>query len=121
MRIMAALFFVAALPAAAQKVEVPAKLDFAGITLIIRDDARREIQKDVDALTASPRHYQIKAERAKTYFPIIEEVFRKEGLPDDFKSSQMLSPLPTQSVSGNSRISLPLKWACVSTAKSTSG
>lgn len=85
MRIIVALFFVATFPAAAQKVEVPSKLDFAGITLIIRDDARREIQKDVDALTASPRHYQIKAERAKTYFPIIEKVFREEGLPDDFK------------------------------------
>jgi membrane-bound lytic murein transglycosylase D len=85
MKIFAALFFAAALPAAAQKVEVPHKLDFAGITLVIRDDARREIQKDVDALTASPRHYQIKAERAKTYFPIIEKIFREEGIPDDFK------------------------------------
>ena len=85
MKIFTALFFAAALPAAAQSVEVPHKLDFAGITLIIRDDARRQIQKDVDALTASPRHYQIKAERAKTYFPIIEKIFREEGLPDDFK------------------------------------
>lgn len=85
MRIFAALFFAVALPAAAQNVEVPHKLDFAGITLTIRDDARREIQKDVDALTASPRHYQIKAERAKTYFPIIEKIFREEGLPEDFK------------------------------------
>lgn len=85
MKIFAALFFAVAFPAAAQKVEVPHKLDFAGITLIIRDDARREIQKDVDALTQSPRHYQIKAERAKTYFPIIEKIFRDEGVPDDFK------------------------------------
>jgi membrane-bound lytic murein transglycosylase D len=85
MKILAALFFAAAIPAAAQKVDVPHKLDFAGITLIIRDDARREIQKDVDALTASPRHYQIKAERARVYFPIIEKIFREEGLPDDFK------------------------------------
>ncbi|MEX2230568.1 MAG: LysM peptidoglycan-binding domain-containing protein [Cyclobacteriaceae bacterium] len=85
MKILAALFFAAVLPAAAQKVEVPQKLNFAGITLVIRDDARREIQRDVDALTASPRHYQIKAERAKTYFPIIEKIFREEGIPDDFK------------------------------------
>lgn len=85
MRIFAALFFAVAFPAVAQKVEVPHKLDFAGITLVIRDDARREIQKDVDALTASPRHYQIKAERAKTYFPIIEKIFREEGVPEDFK------------------------------------
>lgn len=85
MRIFVALFFAAVIPAAAQRVEVPHKLDFAGITLVIRDDARREIQKDVDALTASPRHFQIKVERAKTYFPIIEKVFKEEGLPDDFK------------------------------------
>ena len=85
MRIFAALFFAVTLPAAAQKIEVPHKMEFAGITLLIRDDARREIQKDVDALTQSPRHYQIKAERAKTYFPIIEKIFREEGLPDDFK------------------------------------
>lgn len=85
MKILAALFFAVGLPAAAQKVEVPSKMDVAGITLIIRDDARREIQKDVDALTASPRHYEIKAERARTYFPIIEKIFREEGVPDDFK------------------------------------
>ncbi len=85
MKIFAALFFVAVIPAAAQTPQVPHKMDFAGITLTIRDDARREIQKDVDALTVSPRHYNIKAERAKTYFPIIEKIFAEEQVPDDFK------------------------------------
>ena len=65
--------------------EVPHKMNFAGITLTIRDDARREIQKDVDALMQSPKHYQIKVERAKAYFPIIEKIFAEEKLPDDFK------------------------------------
>lgn len=55
------------------------------MTLTVRDDARREIQKDVDALTQSPRHFNIKAERAKTYFPIVEKIFAEERLPDDFK------------------------------------
>ncbi len=55
------------------------------MTLTIRDDARREIQKDVDALTQHPRYFNIKVERAKTYFPIIEKVFAEERLPDDFK------------------------------------
>lgn len=68
-----------------QAPQVPHKLHFANMTLTIRDDARREIQKDVDALTQSPRHYNIKAERAKTYFPIIEQIFEEEGLPVDFK------------------------------------
>lgn len=69
----------------AQTPEVPAKMQFAGITLTIRDDARREIQKDVDMLTQSARHHNIKVERAKTYFPIIEKIFEEEHVPDDFK------------------------------------
>lgn len=68
-----------------QTPEVPAKMQFAGITLTIRDDARREIQKDVDMLTQSAKHHTIKAERAKTYFPIIEKIFEEERVPDDFK------------------------------------
>lgn len=68
-----------------QSPQVPHKMQFAGMTLSVRDDARREIQKDVDALTLSPKHFNIKAERAKTYFPIIEKIFAEERLPDDFK------------------------------------
>lgn len=55
------------------------------MTLTIRDEARREIQKDVDALTQSPKHYNIKADRARSYFPIIEKIFAEEGVPEDFK------------------------------------
>ncbi|MEJ1240334.1 LysM peptidoglycan-binding domain-containing protein [Chryseolinea sp. T2] len=84
MRLTLALFFVA-LTAAAQTPEVPHKMEFAGMTLTIRDDARREIQKDVNALTQSPRHHMIKVERARTYFPLIEKVFAEEQVPDDFK------------------------------------
>ncbi|QSE97636.1 LysM peptidoglycan-binding domain-containing protein [Fulvivirga lutea] len=69
----------------AQQKRVPSRMEFAGIKLRIMDDAREEIQKDVDALTASPKYFEIKAERARTYFPIIERIFREEGLPDDFK------------------------------------
>lgn len=71
--------------ALAQGPEVPAKMQFAGMTLTIRDDARKEIQKDVDILTQSPKHFNIKVERAKTYFPIIEKIFAEERVPDDFK------------------------------------
>lgn len=81
----ALLFFAALTPAAAQTPQVPHKMSFADLTLIIRDDARSEIQKDVDALTRSPKHFNIKVERAKTYFPIIEKIFRDENVPDDLK------------------------------------
>src|SRR6478609_143035 len=85
MRLFLALFFATILKAAAQPPQVPHKMNFAGITLTIRDDARKEIQKDVDALTQSPKHFNIKVERAKTYFPIIEKIFEEERVPDDFK------------------------------------
>ena len=64
---------------------MPHKMQFAGMTLVIREDARREIQEDVDALTQHPYYFNMKVERAKTYFPIIEKIFREERLPDDFK------------------------------------
>jgi membrane-bound lytic murein transglycosylase D len=60
-------------------------MQFAGVSLTIRDDARREIQKDVDALARPGRYFDMKVERARTYFPIIEKVFKEERLPDDFK------------------------------------
>jgi membrane-bound lytic murein transglycosylase D len=82
-----AAFFGLLIPflADAQGQQVPHKMHVAGITLSIRDDARREIQKEVDALTQYPRYFNIKVERAKIYFPIIEQIFREERVPDDFK------------------------------------
>lgn len=73
------------LMAIAQPPEVPHKMMVAGISLTIRDDARREIQEDVNALTRSARHFEIKVQRARTYFPIIEQILREERVPDDFK------------------------------------
>lgn len=82
---LTAAFVLFTTVALAQPPEVPAKMQFAGITLTLRDDARREIQKDVDMLTQSAKHHNIKVERAKTYFPIIEKIFEEERVPDDFK------------------------------------
>lgn len=80
-----ALTFFGVAASYAQTPEVPHKMHFADLTLTIRDDARREIQKDVDALTKHPRYFGVKVERAKTYFPIIEKIFEEERLPLDFK------------------------------------
>lgn len=55
------------------------------MTLAIRGDARSSIQKDVDALTRSPKYFNIKVERARTYFPIIEKIFAEEKVPQDLK------------------------------------
>ena len=85
MRLFFSVLLTTVVAAQAQTPQVPHKMEFAGMTLTIRDDARREIQKDVNALTQSPKHHNIKIERAKTYFPIIEKVFEEERVPDDFK------------------------------------
>jgi len=65
--------------------QVPVKMRFADIQLKITESARREIQSDVDALTASSKFFNAKANRAAMYMPLVEQVFREEELPDDFK------------------------------------
>jgi len=80
-----ALIFFGVAASYAQTPEVPHKIHFAGMVLTIRDDAKREIQKDVDALTKSKRYFEMNSERARTYFPIIEKIFKEEQLPEDFK------------------------------------
>ena len=69
----------------AQAPIVPHKMRFADMTITIRDDARREIQRDVDALTRHPKYFNVKVERAKTYFPLISKIFDEEKVPDDLK------------------------------------
>ncbi|MFA0960979.1 LysM peptidoglycan-binding domain-containing protein [Roseivirga sp. BDSF3-8] len=53
--------------------------------LRINDAARRTIQSDVDAIHRNRRYLDMKLERVNMYFPIIERIFREEGLPEDFK------------------------------------
>ena len=65
--------------------QVPNKMKFADIQLKITEAARREIQSDVDALTASTKFFNAKVNRSAMYMPFVEKVFREEGLPDDFK------------------------------------
>lgn len=69
----------------AQNIIVPSDIYFADQHLRVNENGRREIQRQVDALTKYPTYFQSKVDRADTYFPIVERIFREEGLPDDFK------------------------------------
>jgi peptidoglycan lytic transglycosylase D len=83
-----ASLFTTVLPSYAQDFsvpQVPAKMKFADIQLKITEGARKEIQSDVDALTASAKFFNAKVDRAAMYMPIVEQIFREEELPDDFK------------------------------------
>ncbi|MCV9386271.1 LysM peptidoglycan-binding domain-containing protein [Reichenbachiella ulvae] len=64
---------------------VPATMEFAGMKLKITDGARKEIQDDVDMLTKSTKYFELKADRARLYFPIIEKTLKEQNVPDDFK------------------------------------
>src|SRR5690606_34716144 len=65
--------------------KVPATMEVAGLKLKITPEAQAEIQKDVSALRASDKYFQIKLDRVNLYFPIIERIFKEEGVPDDLK------------------------------------
>ena len=69
----------------AQTVTVPKNVYFADVHLKISDAAQQEIQKKVDALHRNQTYFKIKVDLANAYFPIIERVFKEEGVPDDFK------------------------------------
>jgi len=79
------LFLLVSYWAQAQSIIVPTNLYFADQHFILEESGRQDLQKKVDALLRYPKYFQLKVDLADTYFPIIERVFREEGLPDDFK------------------------------------
>ncbi len=64
---------------------VPSSITIAEMKLKINHEAQREIQKDVDALRASDKYFQVKLDRVNLYFPLIEKALREEGVPEDLK------------------------------------
>ncbi len=64
---------------------VPAQMEFGDMKLKLSEAARKEIQRDVNALHSSRKYFDIKLDRVNLYFPIIEKIFKEEEIPDDFK------------------------------------
>ncbi len=85
--IIIVLFFMGPVyrPVYAQSPKVPSKMEAVGIQLKLSEAVRKEIQADVDKLTRYPKYFNIKVERANTYFPTIERIFKEENVPDDIK------------------------------------
>lgn len=71
--------------ALAQLITVPRNVYFADIHLILSNGAQEEIQKKVDALHRNQAYFKMKVDLADAYFPVIERVFKEEGVPDDYK------------------------------------
>ncbi len=64
---------------------VPREMYLGDMKLTINESARRQIQKDVDRLTASQTYYGILVDRMNLYFPIIERAFAENNIPDEIK------------------------------------
>lgn len=69
----------------AQGQKVPSRMTFADLKLKITESGRKVLQKEVDAITQSPKYFNVKVEKANIYFPMIERAYQEEGVPDDFK------------------------------------
>ena len=80
-----AVFLLAFQVGYSQTPRVPSTIYFANLELRLNDQARQDIQSDVDALYRSQKYFDIKLARVKMYFPIIERIFQEEKLPEDFK------------------------------------
>jgi len=79
------LFLCIYIGAAGQTPQVPTTIHFADMELQLNNRVRDEIQLDVNALTRSEKYFNLKLERVKQYFPIIERILGEENVPDDFK------------------------------------
>ena len=96
---------------------VTKEVEFGNMKLVLSRNVMAEIQKQVNSLTSSPKYYQMKVDRMLLYFPVIERVFKEEGVPEDFKylaiQESGLSPmrylLLMPLVFGNSKISQRVK------------
>ena len=64
---------------------VPERLTFADISVQLDPDARRIVQQDVNALMVNQQYWVAKLDRVVLYFPMIESILIREGVPTDFK------------------------------------
>ncbi|WP_339695672.1 LysM peptidoglycan-binding domain-containing protein [uncultured Roseivirga sp.] len=80
------IFLMASLSSLAQApMVVPSEMEFAGVKLKITNSAKKEIEETLDLLTRSQYHFQLLVDRSNLYMGMVEEVLKKEGIPDDFK------------------------------------
>jgi membrane-bound lytic murein transglycosylase D len=69
----------------AQSIVVPIEIEFAGMHLTLSESVRRTLSADIEMITKNQKYFQQKVDRANLYFPIIENIFKEEGFPDEFK------------------------------------
>ena len=81
--IILSLFFLS--PIYSQLPSVPSRMTLGNMRLVITESGKKDIEKDIRMLRASDRFYKIKLDRMSLYMPIIERIFKEEGIPDEIK------------------------------------
>jgi hypothetical protein len=65
---------------------VPESVDFCGERIdLTRFDRRERMDRELMAFTYMHSNSLLMLKRANRYFPVIEPILKKEGIPDDFK------------------------------------
>ena len=83
--LLALLTFVAAAQPDPNKPFVPTRLDVAGISVRLDNNARAIVQQDANALVSNPQFWRLKLDRIALYFPVMEAILIDEDIPTDFK------------------------------------
>jgi membrane-bound lytic murein transglycosylase D len=64
---------------------VPKRITMFNMNLVLADDTRRTIEKEMAFLASKRVYVEAKMEKMAIYFPIIETIFEQENIPKDFK------------------------------------
>ena len=99
--------------------QVPEVITVDKIRLKINEDARNEIQIEVDALHANKKYFNAIIDKINIYFPVIEKILEEEEVPTDFKYlSLQESSLISDAVSSSNAVGF---WQFKSTTAKTYG
>lgn len=80
--------------------DIPKNLEFAGEPMPLdKDDIRERIDRELLVNTYWQSNGLLLIKRSKKYFPIIEPILEKYGVPDDFKYLAVIESGLTQAVS----------------------
>ncbi len=80
--------------------QIPEKLDFAGEAMPLKSpDIYERMDKELLVNTYWQSNGLLMFKRAKKYFPIIEPILKKHGIPDDFKYLAVIESGLTNAVS----------------------
>lgn len=80
--------------------DVPAKLDFAGERMpLSQPDIYERIDRELLVNTYWQSNGLLLIKRSKKFFPIIEPILKKHGIPDDFKYLAVIESGLTQAIS----------------------